>query len=405
MSTYDFTDVYSFDSNAGIVMPDTDDVKSRVEEMMKSIFGSELDVTEETPVGRIIEMITVLITQTLGVNAQNANQYNLNTTSGIYLDSIGRLFGLSRKSATPTRVLCTVSGTPGTVIPTTAIAETVEGYKFSPENPITIGEGGGAQGYFLSLETGAIPCDQNTLIIISNGVIGWESVVNDTESGTIYGTYLETDVAFRDRILDARANGSASVQAIMNAIYNISDTVSSCYVLENGYSQSIVKKGITLPPHTIYVCVLGGSDEDVAKAIMATKTAGAGFVKSAGAATLVDKEITDGYTGATYHVYFFRPIETPVSFAVSVNRYLYSGSDLVGDIQKNLMKYVSEIGIGKKITREGATSFLANAMPSIRIDNLRVKLSGGSFSDEIALNGNRVPTVVASNIEVLELYD
>ena len=95
METYDFTDLYRLDNNAGVVITDTADIKSRVEDMMKTVFGADVDVTEETPMGRLVEMITVLMSQTLSINAQNANQFNINLATGVYLDAIGSLFGIT----------------------------------------------------------------------------------------------------------------------------------------------------------------------------------------------------------------------------------------------------------------------------------------------------------------------
>ena len=402
METYDFTDLYRLDNNAGVVITDTADIKSRVEDMMKTVFGADVDVTEETPMGRLVEMITVLMSQTLSINAQNANQFNINLATGVYLDAIGSLFGITRRAATRTRVRVTVTGAQNTVIPISCVAETTEGHKFYPESPISIGSNGKGDGYFVSMETGVVPCDRNTLSIIVSGTLGWETVNNDTDTATIYGTMLETDASYRERILASRASGSSSIAAITNAIYNSDSQITSAYVLENGYSQPIVKRGITIPAHSIFVCVYGGNDDAIAKAIFNTKTAGAGYTYSAGAATLKTIEVEDKYTGQTYRVFFFRPIETTLSFNVVVDRHLYAGTNLETDVKNAINEYCQQSGIGSNVTREAAVAYIANKIPSIRIVSLSVGYTGSEPQDSIPLSANRIPTTSDTNITVTE---
>lgn len=397
-----FSDLYGFDAGAGVVIIDTAEVKAAVEQMMLRVFGSNVDVTAETPMGRLVEALTVLMTQTLSINAQNANQYNINVASGNYLDAIGALFGLPRRAATHTRVKVNITGTAGTVIPTTCIAESSEGYKFRPEDSITIGSDGTASGYFVALETGAIPCDYGTLTSITSGTTGWDTVNNNTTTANEYGADLETDAEYRDRILAARSRGSASVSAITNAIYNSDKDVKNVYVMENGYGQPISKRGITIPPHSIFVCVKGGDSSNIAKAIFRTKTAGAGYTYVATPSSLTTVQVEDENTGLNYNVFFFRPVDTSISFTVNVNRYTYAGSNLESDVQNALVEFCQKSGIGATITKEGAVSYLASKIPSIRIISLNLSETGGANTDSIELAANRIPTTGASSITVVE---
>lgn len=398
-----FSDLYGFDEGAGVVIVDTADVKTAVEQMMMRVFGTNVDVTEETPMGRLVEALTVLMTQTLSVNAQNANQYNINVASGNYLDAIGALFGLPRRAATHTRVKVNITGLANFVIPNTCRAQNTEGYLFRPEDEITIGLDGTASGYFISIDTGAIPCDYGTLTVITG--VGNESgitISNNTTTANEYGADLETDTEYRDRILAARSRGSASISAITNAIYNSDEDVKNVYVMENGYGQPISKRGITIPPHSIFVCVSGGSSANIADAIFRTKTAGAGYTYTASPATLTTVQVTDENTGLSYNVFFFRPVSTDISFTATVNRYTYAGSNLESDVQKALIDYCQKSGIGATITKEGAVAHLASKIPSIKILSVTMSYTGGSATDSIELAANRIPNTSASLVTVVE---
>lgn len=93
-----FAPLYDYATKNGIVIPATSDIRTKVENEFKRIFGADIDTTAETPIGRLIEAITLLFVDICGVNAQNANGINPNSATGAYLDNIAALFGITRES-------------------------------------------------------------------------------------------------------------------------------------------------------------------------------------------------------------------------------------------------------------------------------------------------------------------
>lgn len=93
-----FASLYDYATKNGIVIPATSDIRTKVENEFKTIFGADIDTTAETPIGRLIEAITFLFVDICGVNAQNANGINPNGATGAYLDNIAALFGITRES-------------------------------------------------------------------------------------------------------------------------------------------------------------------------------------------------------------------------------------------------------------------------------------------------------------------
>mgnify|MGYP006974687605 CR=1 FL=1 len=47
-------ELYSYINSSGVIVPDTEDLQSEVEQEYKDTFGEDLDVTPETPQGRLI---------------------------------------------------------------------------------------------------------------------------------------------------------------------------------------------------------------------------------------------------------------------------------------------------------------------------------------------------------------
>lgn len=93
-----FASLYDYATKNGIVIPATSDIRTKVENEFKTIFGADIDTTTETPIGRLIEAITFLFVDICGVNAQNANGINPSSATGAYLDNIAALFGVTRES-------------------------------------------------------------------------------------------------------------------------------------------------------------------------------------------------------------------------------------------------------------------------------------------------------------------
>ena len=91
------TDIYQYQSNTGLVIPDTSNVQSQVIEGLKNVFGADFEYIPETPNGLLVDALTQLIKQFIGITAQNVNGLNITTSIGSWLDAIGRLFGVERE--------------------------------------------------------------------------------------------------------------------------------------------------------------------------------------------------------------------------------------------------------------------------------------------------------------------
>ena len=75
-------------TNTGVIVPDTADVKTQVQNEFKEALGQDLSLEDSTPQGRLIDAETIARKAVLTNNAQIANQLNPNTASGVYLDAI-----------------------------------------------------------------------------------------------------------------------------------------------------------------------------------------------------------------------------------------------------------------------------------------------------------------------------
>ena len=85
-------DYYKYDSLSGIIVPDTGEVQTDVENEFLSNFGADMDMSPSSPQGRLVEMETLSRVGVVGFNALVANQINIDYATGQFLDAIGAFF-------------------------------------------------------------------------------------------------------------------------------------------------------------------------------------------------------------------------------------------------------------------------------------------------------------------------
>lgn len=375
-------DNYTYITSQGVIVPDTSTVQEQVTQDLINVFGQDLDTTPETVEGRFIQCLTDYRTNTLAINAQNANQINLRYATGRFLDAIGAFFGVERYAATSTRVLATVTGIENTIIPAGSQAKTTDGNVFYAENDITIGYTGTATGYFLSLEKGEIPCDSGTLTTIVNAVLGWETI-NNGSSGTL-GTKQESDNDFRLRIEQSRYTGISLLGSIKSRLVNVPN-VKSCFVYDNYTNATIIYDGVSIDAHSIVVIVDGGAEADIAEAIFKSKTGGTGYTAISGFSKSVT--VTDGAFNVPYTVIYNEPDRKEFAVSIQVKNVNYDGDNLVQDVKdaimnwsQNLVEGVDGLKIGQDISSFEIAAAVSQQIPTIYVKDCKTKFAGGSFS-------------------------
>ena len=279
----------------GIVSPTTSEIKTEIQTIFTNAFGTDLSLDDATPQGVLIDGLAQLKQASNSVLLYLANQFNPETASGIFQDALANLYFIQRKQATHSIVTCRCVGVDGTVlnglpdennpnrIP--AMAQSTNGDIFECVAGGVIGTpvtSGGTTTYttpgyvdlvFRSQETGPISCGANTVNSIYQAVVGWDTVNNST-SGTV-GEEQESRAAFEQRREESLAlQATGSLAAVQSAIANL-DGVEDYKVWENVTGSSVTTRGVTLNPHSIWVCVNSSvSASDLAKVIYDNKSAG-----------------------------------------------------------------------------------------------------------------------------------
>ncbi|WP_272663647.1 baseplate J/gp47 family protein [Providencia sp. PROV110] len=304
---------YQYITSQGVIVPDTSTLRDDVESEYRSVFGQDLDVNPETPQGALITLEVENRDAVVRNNAELANQINPDLAGGIFLDAIWALMGGQRFDATHSFLSqVKFTGIADTIIPKGSQAATLNGDLFETTKTLIIGKDGSVTGDMRAIETGAVECGVGQLNKVASSVLGWETVHNP--SNAVLGRDTESDLQSRRRRKQTLAKNTVSVgEAITSALYELEGVRSLAY-RENYTDQPMIFDGITLVPHSIYVCVEGGDKEAIARSLLRTKTLGAAFNGSE------EVEVLETISGQIYPVKFDRAKEIVLFCRVAVKK-------------------------------------------------------------------------------------
>lgn len=390
---------YQYIDDTGVIVPDTSAILGEVQDEYRAALGSDLVVTPDTPQGVLITAEAASRTEVVNNNAALANQINPNIAGGVFLDCIMALSGIQRQAATKSAISGVVlTGVAGTIIPAGSQAQTPLGDIFEIASDTVIGTGGTATATFYSAEYGPVTCAANSLTQILIGPLGWETV-NNPNAATL-GTTVQSDQsarAYRRNTLGFQ--GVALPVAITSALYAV-DGVTSLAFRENVTAATATIDGISLVEHSIWACVRGGTDLDVAAALLENKSAGCNW----NGATTVN--VVEPASGQTYAVKFDRPDEVEILIKVT------SPNGNTANIKQAVLDYVAGnisgldgFVVGADVSPFEIAGAIVTQYPEGIINKVEISYSGTiSYTtnvlaialDEIAVTQESFITVVTS---------
>lgn len=395
---------YNFLDATGVIIPDTGVVQATVEGEFRAALGQDLIVTANTPQGVLITAETTARANVLFNNATVANQINPNLAGGVFLDAIWALTGGERYTATNSVVPgAELLGLPGTFIPAGSQAALSDGTLFASVSDVTLDGGGNGTVDFQAVDAGPISVNPGALTQIVSAVLGWDQVTNPTAAAM--GRNDESDLASRQRRKNTLSLQNVALPlAITSALYALPN-VKSLTFRENYTKLDATIDGIFLLANSVWACADGGTDTEVATALLANKSLGANWN---GAVTV---NLPHPVTGQTYAVKFDRPAGVAVAIRVTVRK----GSALVdvpSAVRTALLDYAAGLLEGEPgfVVGGSVSSFeLAGAVnreaPGIYVQKCEISLASSiSWSTtEIAIALNQKATLASGDIEVVVL--
>ena len=208
-------------SNAGFEAKTLEYYKAAIQQVFVDAYGDDFLLDDSLPQGVLIQELAELFYTADMDGVEAFSRLNINTASGIYLDLIGSMRGMTRSLGTPQLLTVALTINPNNFTPFTI----PEGHIFSASNGDTF--------ELVTTTTISTPIDQTLYLqytdsgnsdVDVNDKLTTEDYGQITDIEVTYmadGTAAETDLEFRGRILSEYPVAQNTIQYVMNKILDL----------------------------------------------------------------------------------------------------------------------------------------------------------------------------------------
>jgi len=335
---------------------------------LKQIYGSDINVDSNSPDGQMINIFALSKKDMLDLIVQDYSSKDPDQAVGVALDAVSQLCGIYRKggSYSETSVSITVDrelDLKGLDDPD-AVPFTVSdnvGNVFYLMESVTVSVGTTALN-FRAKNIGRVQIEANTITTAVTVILG-VTAINNPSAPYQEGTDQETDADFRIRRQKSVGKPSQGyLQSLYAALLNIPG-VSQVSIYENVTGST---DGDGIPSHSIWVIVLGGTDEEVAESIFSYRNAGCGMK----GAEEVEVEMADGNT---FTIKFDRPDEEDLYMEFTVTPIGGGAIDL--DYLKEQLVALYEFGIYEPADVTTIATIVRSVNPNVVVSDAGVGIA------------------------------
>ena len=342
----------------GEVIPTTiDEYRTQLQNSWQEILGEDFVLGDQTVQGQIIGLIAnALATQDEVIISTN-NGARLETAIGAQLDHYGLLLGINRNNGSRSTASVVFSGNPGTIIPVNSRVRARNGTIFVTfEGETTIGvDGMSGETQVRTPNVGSFQAAAGEIDSIVDSAVGLTGVTNSAAATP--GVDPETDSEYRARLLRSKVVTPGTALGLRSAILSIPAVTEAIVFANDTNMDGPERQGITIPAGSILCGVLGGSDEDIGRVILANKSLG---VPTFGTES-VDVQILNDPITTT--VNFSRITETEIKISAAVTRDLAlfppNGLDqIISNIYSYLTGLATPLTVGQGVDPNAFIGFI-----------------------------------------------
>lgn len=343
----------------GFVRKPVNDIVTSLNNKFIAAFGSNFDVSPESPDGQVIGIVSDEIASCWEQAQQVFNAYRPGAVEGVGLDNVCELTNTKRYVNKPSQATVYCDGTLGTLVPAGSIVS--DGSRqFVLDTDVTLPGDVTA----IATEPGEYYIAANTIINIITPIAGWTSVTNPTIGTT--GVNYESDPELRARRDKTTAvNSATTAEAIYASLADLD--IDYIRVRDNDTDAAIGSQ----PPGTVFVVVDGGTSNDIARRIYNAKTGGV--------PTHGDIEITiNDSRGYPHPIKFSRPVRTPIYVKGTFRRRAsanISSNDAAERLQEAAINYLNSLQPGDDVVWSNMFGPIMSAVQYIEVDSLFIGLS------------------------------
>ena len=265
----------------------------------------------------------------------------------------------------------------------------------------TINASGEATLYMRCTELGAVEVSSGTVTKIITTVPGWDSVTNAAAGVT--GRDMESQAALESRRVQSVAkNAHGSTAALFGEIADIND-VSALLVLENTTNVDKTMKGVTVAPHSVYISVYGGENNDIARAIYDKLGGGCGTNGNT-LVTYNPASDSEDQPDSLHSYYIERP--TAISTAIVVNVSDEQTTTLTNAIKQAIVENFNGNSSYRRVKMGDtlyASRFYADVEKAGANSLVSVKIkypTTAAAADSVDIDADEMPTISTDDVTV-----
>ena len=377
---------WGLDSSAGYIAPRTSDWRTELRTAIDNAFTEDglplIDWTYDVAMAIFVDVIAAQLGALSDASQAIYDAQIPSSATGLFLDDLGALRGVTRLSASYSTTTATLYGTTGTVIPQGKIARDEDGVRWVTSEAGTVGDVIG----FIAEETGATTLASGSTLTPITPVSGWTNAITATTAAP--GRDRESDQDYRARQALALGNrGSLSANAIRGRMLTLS-YITGCYVAVNDTGSSVTTGGLTLAAHSYTVVLYPSTLTDAQKEEVAGiiyKYGPVGIYTNGSASATVTRE--DGYTQTVRWAYASTLAVTVVATVTLKSGYV------LADVQSAIQTLISDwftdnASLGEAVTDSQIEAEIMNEIPGI--SRVVVTLNG---STTVTPDSDEIPTL------------
>lgn len=382
----------------GIEIQTFDEIFNELVAEYKSIYGEGIDLDQNTPDGQKIgiEAKLAIDLQTFALALATARDPDF--AEGNNLNSIAKICGITRKPATQSSVVMTVTTDRNLTLPVgfTVQDETNQNWKLETATSCTTGDN---TITFYAENYGDVEAEANTITTIITVVLGVTAVTNAAAATS--GQDEETDEEFRARRNLSLENPSYStVGSLFSKLANLKN-VTDVRVYENVQDTSDPEKN--MPPHSIWIVIDGGAEADIAETTAKNKTAGTAMKGNTTTDWIETLILPNDITYEIVHtIRYDRPTAKDLYIRLNVEKKVPTQSIDIQLIKNKLVtqKYV----IGQDAQANELYSFVYQAGTNFIATDLEISDDNAIWtSGDLQAGYDEILTITDANITVTEI--
>lgn len=234
----------------------------------RGLFGEDTNLSPLSPIGKFVQLVAFFSSKLAELAEKVYYAGQPTKAEGVQLDKLLPFYNTSRRMEQPAFTVLSFTGTPNYTIPEGSRFETRTGIVFVLSENVTLNGSGIGAGEGICSVTGPIGnVASGEISVFSEPNADISTVTNPSPASG--GMNKETDAELIDRIItNGSAMGSTTVPSILAAVRNVGG-VQSASLIENSTDQTVNGQ----PPGSIQVIALGGTAQEIGRAIFNKKAA------------------------------------------------------------------------------------------------------------------------------------